>query len=278
MIGDGFVLRAVHVAQIVDPGKPPRRVVEPSHHVRPREQDADCHALLRRVLRVPVVNRHRIARLFVVVRQNRRELFQRQPHGQLFPAVVVPRLGIERVVVACAHWVVEVPRRRLPRIRLARIEHRGHALVCPFRFLVHAELVERQRLIFVHTGLHMPAGEVAAIRARKSSRAKAAHGRALPVTVINVTRIECRLLFSGILKRLAQRPLPRRRRNVLIRAQSFRGHKNARQRQNARMDADGSQSSHGFPLKRMILRLRISLFLSVAASRKSAAHSTTPRK
>ena len=164
MIGDGFVLRAVHVAQIVDPGKPPRRVVEPSHHVRPREQDADRHAFLRRVLRVPVVNRHRIARFFVVVRQNRRKLFQRQPHRQLFPAVVVPGLRIERVVVACAHRVVEVPCRRLPCVRFAGIEHRGHALVCPFRFLVHAELVEQQRLIFVHAGLHVPARKVAAIR------------------------------------------------------------------------------------------------------------------
>jgi len=75
-------------------------------------------------------------------------------------------------------------------------------------FLKHRELIGPDGLVFVHSGLHVPAGEVAAIGTRERAGAKAADGRALPKTVVDMASVEGGLFCAGIFEGLADGALP----------------------------------------------------------------------
>lgn len=63
------------------------------------------------------------------------------------------------------------------------------AMSVTVRLLKHGELVGIDRRVLVNSGLDMPAGEIAAVTAGKGSGPKAADWNALPVTVIDVSRL-----------------------------------------------------------------------------------------
>lgn len=78
--------------------------------------------------------------------------------------------------------------------------------------LKHRELIRRNRNVFVHAGLNMPAREISAIRARKCARAETADRRALPVAIVNVGLV---LANPGVFERLPERSSPCDLRNLI---------------------------------------------------------------
>src|SRR5581483_917673 len=89
---------------------------------------------------------------------------------------------------------------------MARREHLRNG-VGAFGLLINGELVRPDRLVFVNAGLHVPARKVAAIRARKSSRAEATNRSALPVSIIDHAG-KRRFSSARIFQRLADSALP----------------------------------------------------------------------
>src|SRR5258707_12469372 len=78
--------------------------------------------------------------------------------------------------------------------------------------LKHRKLIGEYGLVFVNGSLNMPAGEVAAIGARKRAGAESADRSALPVTVVDIGFV---LADAGIWQRLAERSPPSGFRNFV---------------------------------------------------------------
>src|ERR1700730_4740042 len=96
-------------------------------------------------------------------------------------------------------------------------ENFRYAIFVAFGFLKHRELVGPDSLVFVHSGFHVPAGEVAAIGARECAGAKAADGRALPKAIVDMAAVERGLFCAGVFEWLADRALPGGFGDVVIR-------------------------------------------------------------
>jgi hypothetical protein len=84
-------------------------------------------------------------------------------------------------------------------------QYLGGSLGFTLGLLEHGELVCVDRFILVVRGFDMPAREIAAIAARKSSGSQAPYWNTLPVAVIDVARYACN---TRILKRKPQSALP----------------------------------------------------------------------
>src|SRR6266404_5554366 len=82
---------------------------KPSEHVFPGEKNRDGGAMVSGIFRVPAVDGHGVAGLFVVVGENRRELLECDVGGEFFVAIIEPRLGIESVVIAGTDRIIPVP-------------------------------------------------------------------------------------------------------------------------------------------------------------------------
>ena len=82
-----------------------------------------------------------------------------------------------------------------------------YAMCVALRLLKHGELVGIADAIVVHACLDVPAREVSAIGAGKRARAEAAHGRALPIAVVDVVAVAP---DAGIVERQADGATPRR--------------------------------------------------------------------
>src|SRR5215470_460340 len=96
----------------------------------------------------------------------------------------------------------------------------GDAIRIAFELLKHCKLIGVDRLIFVDTGLNVPASKIAAKGSRKSSGAKSADGRALPKAVVNMAAFERRFLCARIFERFSDRALPGDFGNFIIRARN----------------------------------------------------------
>src|SRR5262249_11336824 len=146
--------------------------------------------------------------LAVIVRQHRRELLKHNVRWEFVPAIVVPGLGIERVITAGTDGIVPFPATELSAVWVSGGEHLRNRFPS-LRFLIHGELVRPDRLIFVHAALDMPAREVSAIGARESAGAKSANGRTLPVAVVNHSLGgEFRFAPTGMIEGLADATMP----------------------------------------------------------------------
>src|SRR5260370_682901 len=99
-VGVAFVTPATEVAA---------EGAKPAEHVFPGEEHGDRYAMLGGIFRVPAVDGYRVAGLFIIVRKDGRELLDGHVRGEFFPAIVEPRFGIERVVVAGADGIVPIP-------------------------------------------------------------------------------------------------------------------------------------------------------------------------
>src|SRR5258706_8222935 len=75
-------------------------------------------------------------------------------------------------------------------------------------FLEHRKLIGPDGLVFVDSGFHVPAGEIAAIGAGEGAGAEAADGRALPETIVDVAAVERGLFRAWVFERLADGTLP----------------------------------------------------------------------
>src|ERR1700747_2631839 len=102
-------MEEVLVLVVESPGQGMRFIAKPSDHVGPREENRDRNRLVSRILRVPVVDRDRVAAFLVVVRKYRRELLKREFHGQVRRIVSEPRLGIQCRVLSCAGRISPTP-------------------------------------------------------------------------------------------------------------------------------------------------------------------------
>ena len=80
------------------------------------------------------------------------------------------------------------------------------ALRIAFRLLEHGELIGIHWLELMDTGLDMPARKIAAIAAGERPSPKAAHGNALPVAVVDISR---HTRHAWIFEGKPQRALPR---------------------------------------------------------------------
>ncbi len=165
---------------------------------------------------MPAVNGDGVAGFFVIVGKDRRKLLERDVGGKFVVTIVEPGFWIERSVVACANGIIPAPGTELTvRGMPGKQSFRG-ALGVAFGLLEHGELIRVDRLVFVNTGLHVPASEVTTKGSRKCSGAETTNGCALPEAVVDVSAVERSFLCAGIFKRFADRALPCRSRDFIV--------------------------------------------------------------
>ena len=182
---------------------------KPSHHVRPGEHYGNRDLRCAGIHRIPVVNRHRETGLFVIIRQDGRELLDREFHRHLGRLVVKPGLRIQRGVFAMSNRKIPFPGSKRLIGRSICGQHLGIRGGITLTLSEHAELVSGNTLILVHAGLHMPTFKFAPIGAGKRAGSKTADRRSLPITVINHV-LNFRLLPPGVFQRQPDRAMPRR--------------------------------------------------------------------
>ena len=119
---NAVVVAGVHLAVEIA-----RRVAQPAHHVRPGEKNRYGYRLIGRVFSMPAVNGYGIAAFAVVVGEDGGELLERHMRGQLIPAVVVPRLRVERIICARAYGVVPLPGVQILILGMIGEQHLGDA-------------------------------------------------------------------------------------------------------------------------------------------------------
>src|SRR5262249_42950193 len=122
---------------------------------------------------------------------------------------------IEGEVIARTNWVIPIPGRQCIAARMISGQHLREAFRLALRLLKHSELVPRYRLILVDTGFDVPACKIAAVRPGKRSCSKTAYGSALPIPVVDMARIESRLLPAGTLHGFANSSFPGSLRNFV---------------------------------------------------------------
>src|SRR6185437_13140116 len=101
------------------------------------------------------------------------------------------------------------------------------------------ELIRRHVLIFVNAGLHVPALEVSAIRAREGTCAESADRRSLPIAIVDVLVHELRLGSSGIGGRLSDGNSPGGTWDGIVGSGIERGNKYKHKREKARTAGKG---------------------------------------
>src|SRR6266567_7847955 len=152
---------------------------------------------------MPAEDRHRIARLLVIVREYRRKLLESHMRGKFVPAIIEPRLRIQRRVVSSTNRIIPAPAfQRIP-IGMPGEQNFCHAACFVLRFLKHRELVRVHRLKLVDARLQMPSRKIATIASRKRTRSKTANWCALPVAVINMAGPQRGLARACIRQRLS---------------------------------------------------------------------------
>src|SRR6267154_663197 len=205
--GKSFAGLPVEIA-VVDPAAKVAAICpKPPEHVFPGKQNGDGDTLLRGILRMPAINGYGITRFLVVVGKNGRKLLKNYVSGKLVPAIIEPRLGIERSVVTSSNGIIPLPGAERVILRMVRGEDLGDAFPV-LRLLIHRKLISIHDLIFMNAALQVPAGEIAPVSSRESSGTKTPDGRALPVTVIDVAGIQRRFFCAGMLQRGADGALP----------------------------------------------------------------------
>ena len=105
----GFVHEAVTIADVEAAAHIMAEVAEPADHIGPGKQDGNSDGLVGGILRMPAVNGDGKAALAIIVRQHGRELLKHNVSGKFLPAIVVPGLGIERIIIAGADRVIPLP-------------------------------------------------------------------------------------------------------------------------------------------------------------------------
>src|SRR5262249_45819916 len=103
-------------------------------------------------------------------------------------------------------------------IRMSGREDPGDAFSLILGLLKHRKLVRPLGLVFMNAGFHVPTSKIPAIGSRKGTGTEAANGSALPVTVIDVGRVERGLFRAGVCQRSANGALPRRFGDVVVAA------------------------------------------------------------
>src|SRR5260370_15862075 len=126
------------------------------------------------IFSAPAVDSDGVAGLLVIVRKDGRELLDGDVRGKFFPTVIEPGLWAESVVIARADWIVPIPGTQGVIRRMSGSENFRDAIRVAFGFLKHCELIGTDGLVFVDSGFHVPASEIAAIGSRESAGAKAA--------------------------------------------------------------------------------------------------------
>src|SRR5579863_8167675 len=117
---DGLGHIAIDILLVERPVERAQVVSKPAHHVGPREENRYGDRLRGGILRCPAIYSDWIAGLPVVVGQDRRKLFERQPDGQRARSVCEPALGIKRSILAVAGRITPVPATQRSAHRLAR--------------------------------------------------------------------------------------------------------------------------------------------------------------
>src|SRR5882724_4909981 len=157
---------------------------------------------------MPAEDRHRIARLLVIVTEYRRKLLESHMRGKFVPAIIEPRLRIQRRIVSSTNRIVPAPAfQRIP-FRMPGEQDLCHAAGFVFSFLKHRELVRVHRLKLVNARLQMPPRKIATIAPRKRTCSKTANWCALPVAVVDMAGPQRGLARAGIRQRLSDRTPP----------------------------------------------------------------------
>ena len=129
---------------------------------------------------------------------------------EFLPAIVVPGLRVERIIITGPNRIIPVPGIKRSLLGMRRGQRLRDAFAA-LGLLIHRKLVCPDGLIFVHATLDVPAREISAIGARECSRPEAAHRSALPIAVVDHARCgEGRLASAGIIEWLANAALPGR--------------------------------------------------------------------
>src|SRR5271166_2586160 len=116
-----------------------------------------------------------------------REKIVRAPRGlEIYPICSRTRISDRAPHTPSTHRIVPLPACERTIRRVIRHQHPGRSFSLALYLLKHGKLIGINGRIFVDSRFHVPAGKVSSISARKSSRAKAAHRRALPKSVINI--------------------------------------------------------------------------------------------
>ncbi len=160
---------------------------------------------------MPPVDRDWIAGFAIVVRENGRKLFQNDVSREIFPTVVVPGLGIERVIVAGADRIIPLPTVQRPATRMVRRQHPGNACRRSFHPLIHGELIGVESLVLVDARFKVPPGKVSCVGTSECARSESADRRALPITVVDDLKIS--FLGARMAQRFANSSFPGRFRN-----------------------------------------------------------------
>src|SRR5690242_937662 len=100
--------------------------------------------------------------------------------------------------------------------RMGGGENFRDAVFFAFGFLEHRKLIGPDGLVFVDSGFHVPAREVAAIRAGECASAEATDRGPLPQAVVYVAGVERGLFCAGVFEGLADGALPGGLRDVVV--------------------------------------------------------------
>src|SRR6266699_1301036 len=155
---------------------------------------------------------------------------------EFLPAIVVPGLGIQRIIVTSSHGIIPVPGIERSLLRMRSCQDLRDTF-STFGLLIHRKLVRPDGLVFMHATLDVPAREIPAISAGEGPRPEAAHWSALPVAVINHSRgSQCRLASARVFQSLANAALPCRFRDGVASEEPRRARDNQ-----AKHDADAQR-------------------------------------
>ena len=171
-----LVGRAVEVV-----GKRPK----PAAHIGPGEKHGDRDRMIGQIVRMPAVNRDRIAGFAVVVREHGRVLLQNHVSGKFVPLVVVPGLRIQGRVFPCSYGIVPSPASQLSVFGMIGHQDPRRSRGITLRLLEHCKFIHIDGFVFVNAGLDMPAGEVSAIGAGEGACAHTANRRSLPIAIVD---------------------------------------------------------------------------------------------